>query len=40
MIFGEGVRLFDETGRDNIELEIDRVVQTPRMTHIRYRTMK
>lgn len=41
VLLGDGQRLFDETlglgPRDGIELEVDRVVDTPDVTHVRYR---
>jgi dihydrofolate reductase len=36
LLLGEGARLFENVGAD-LELEQDRVVHTPEVTHIRYR---
>ena len=40
VLFGKGVRLFDQLGGDNVDLELDRVVQSEAMTHLRYRIAK
>jgi dihydrofolate reductase len=37
LVLGSGTPLFDRPGRD-VELRIDRVVDSPRVTHVRYRT--
>jgi hypothetical protein len=37
VLLGRGVRLFDDSGPDHVELEIDRVVESPALTHVRYR---
>jgi hypothetical protein len=36
-LVGEGVRLFDELGTQQIELESTRVVESPGVTHLRFR---
>jgi dihydrofolate reductase len=40
VLLGTGVRLFDHLGSDNIELETLRVVDSPGVTHLRYRVLK
>jgi dihydrofolate reductase len=35
----EGRRLFDHLGNDHIELELVRVIDAPRVTHLRYRVL-
>jgi dihydrofolate reductase len=40
VLLGAGVRLFDNLADAHIELEIDRVVESPAVTHIRYRVVK
>ncbi len=40
LLFGEGIRLFDQIGPEHIELENIRVVASPRVTHLRYRVVK
>jgi dihydrofolate reductase len=37
LLFGDGVRLFDELGEEPPALEAIRVVESPKVTHIRYR---
>jgi dihydrofolate reductase len=39
-ILGGGVRLFDDLGPDTAELEITRVVESPAVTHLRFRVVK
>jgi dihydrofolate reductase len=39
VLLGEGARLFENVGAD-LELEQDRVVHTPEVTHIRYRVSR
>ena len=36
ILLGKGIRLFDQLGTDPIQLEIDRVIDAPLVTHIRY----
>ena len=40
VFLGGGVRLFDRLGPDPIELEATRVIESPAVTHIRYRVAK
>jgi dihydrofolate reductase len=40
VLLGEGVRLFEDLGSEHIELEITRVVDSPAVTHLRYRVAK
>jgi dihydrofolate reductase len=40
VLLGEGVRLFEDLGREHIELEITRVVDSPAVTHLRYSVVK
>ena len=40
LLLGEGRRLFDQLGSEHIELEILRVIQSPEVTHLRFRIMK
>jgi dihydrofolate reductase len=40
VLLGEGVRLFDNLGADHTELEITRVIESPAVTHVRYRVVK
>ena len=40
VLFGAGVRLFDHLGTEKIELEALRVVDSPGVTHLRYRVVK
>jgi dihydrofolate reductase len=40
VLLGEGRRLFDHLGKDHIELEIVRVIDTPVATHLRYRVLR
>jgi dihydrofolate reductase len=37
VLLGDGIRLFDSVDTDKIELEVDRVVESPAVTHVRYR---
>jgi dihydrofolate reductase len=37
VLFGEGLRFFDDLGPDPVQLEIDRVVETPGVTYLIYR---
>jgi dihydrofolate reductase len=39
VLLGQGVRLFDGLGPDDIDLEIDRVIESPAVTHVRYRVV-
>ena len=40
VLLGDGVRLFDRVGPKHIELENTRVIDSPRVTHLRYRVVK
>jgi hypothetical protein len=40
LLLGDGVRLFDHLGTDQIELEPSRVVDSPAVTHVTYRLKK
>jgi dihydrofolate reductase len=41
VLLGDGVRLFDRIDtEDAIELEVTRVIDSPRVTHLRYRVVK
>ena len=40
VFLGGGVRLFDMLGPDPIELEATRVIESPTVTHLRYRVVK
>jgi dihydrofolate reductase len=40
LLLGDGVRLFDELGEARPELEVTRVVESPKVTHLKYRAVK
>lgn len=40
VLLGGGVRLFDGLGPDDVELEVIRVVEGPKATHVKYRVVK
>ena len=40
VLFGDGVRLFEHTGPEHIELGSTRVIDSPKVTHLRYRIVK
>jgi hypothetical protein len=41
VLLGDGVRLFDRIGaEDAVELEVTRVIDSPRVTHLRYSVVK
>jgi dihydrofolate reductase len=40
VLLGEGLRLFEHLGPEQIELETTRVVETPGYTHLRFRVVK
>lgn len=40
MLLGAGIRLFDNLGADPMELERVQVVETPGVTHLRFRVVK
>jgi dihydrofolate reductase len=40
VLLGDGVRLFDGIDPDEVELEVTRVIDSPRVTHLKYRVVK
>jgi dihydrofolate reductase len=40
VLLGAGVRLFDHLGTENVELEAIRVVDSPGVTHLRFRVVR
>jgi dihydrofolate reductase len=40
MLLGDGTRLFDGIGPAQVELESTRVIESPRVTHLKYRVVK
>jgi len=40
LLLGQGVRLFDHLGTDPTELEVIRVVESPAVTHLKYRPVR
>jgi dihydrofolate reductase len=40
LLLGEGVRLFEHLDPERVELECTRVIQSPAVTHLRYRVVK
>jgi len=40
LLLGGGVRLFDDLGGEGIDLEVTRVIESPGVTHLRYRVVK
>jgi dihydrofolate reductase len=40
VLLGEGVRLFDHLGTEQTELERTRVIESPDVTHLRFRVVK
>jgi dihydrofolate reductase len=40
MLLGDGTRLFDRVGPAQVELESTRVVESPRVTHLKFRVVK
>jgi len=40
LLLGDGVRLFDHLGADQPQLEVTRVIESPTVTHIRYRVVR
>jgi dihydrofolate reductase len=40
VLLGSGIRLFDHLGAEHIDLETMRVVDSPGVTHLRYRVLK
>jgi hypothetical protein len=37
VFLGDGVRLFDNLGTEQIDLEVTRAIHSPAVTHLRYR---
>jgi dihydrofolate reductase len=40
LLLGDGVRLFENLGADRPTLEVTRLIESPAVTHIRYRVVK
>jgi hypothetical protein len=40
VLIGTGTRLFDHPGTDHIELERTSVIESPFITHLRFRVVK
>jgi dihydrofolate reductase len=40
VLLGEGVRLFERIGAEQVELECTSVIDSPRVTHLRYRVVR
>ena len=40
VLIGDGVRLFDDPGPDQVELECTQVIESPAVTHLRYRVVR
>jgi dihydrofolate reductase len=40
VLLGGGVRLFDNLDPDDVELEVTGVIESPAVTHVRYRVVK
>jgi hypothetical protein len=40
VLLGNGIRLFDRLGTEQIELESTRVIESPGVTHLRFRVVK
>ncbi len=40
VLLGDGIRLFDQTSTEHIELDYMRVIEAPGVTHLRFRVMK
>lgn len=40
VLFGSGVRLFEQVGGEHVQLEIIEVIDTKEVTHLRYRILK
>ena len=40
VLLGEGIRLFDQLGAEQIELERTRVIESPGVTHLKFRVVK
>jgi dihydrofolate reductase len=40
MLLGEGVRLLESLDADRVKLEVTRVIDSPAVTHLKYRAVK
>jgi len=40
VLLGDGIRLFEHLGTDHIELERTRVIESPGVTHLRFRVLR
>lgn len=40
VLLGQGIRLFDHLGREHVALEATRVIESPAVTHLRYRVIR
>ena len=40
VLLGEGIRLFENTGTEHIELEKISVIDAPGVTHLRFRVLR
>src|SRR6266536_3252363 len=40
VLLGDGVRLFDNLGTGQVELECTRAIESPTVTHVRYRVVR
>jgi dihydrofolate reductase len=40
VLLGEGIRLFENTGTEDIELEKISVIDAPGVTHLRFRALR
>jgi dihydrofolate reductase len=40
VLLGDGIRLFDRIGAGQVELEITRMIDSPRVAHLRYRVVR
>jgi hypothetical protein len=39
VVLGEGIRLFDNLSALPVKLEVTRVIDTPEVTHLKYRVL-
>jgi dihydrofolate reductase len=40
VLLGDGIRLFEQMGPEDVELEGTRVIDSPLVTHLRFRVVK
>lgn len=40
VLLGDGVRLFENVGADQVQIEVMRAIHSPAVTHLRYRVVK